>query len=166
MNDRHQWLRSAVFYQVYPQSFCDSNADGIGDLQGIISKLDYIQRLGCTALWLNPIYQSPFQDGGYDISDYYTVAPRYGANSDLRRLCGEVHRRGMHLLMDLVPGHTSVEHPWFKASMEGRPNAYTRRYIWTDDPHDPLPLRKVSGDGVNIRSFILGWLSSHSFSIL
>lgn len=156
MSDRHEWLRSAVFYQIYPQSFCDSNADGVGDLQGVISKLDYIQSLGCTALWLNPIYQSPFQDGGYDISDYYTVAPRYGTNADLRRLCDEVHRRGMRLLMDLVPGHTSVEHPWFRESMKGRPNPYTKRYIWTDDPHDPLPLRKAGGDGVNIRSFILG----------
>ena len=156
MCERHEWLRSAVFYQIYPQSFCDSNADGIGDLRGVIRKLDYIQRLGCTAIWLNPIYQSPFQDAGYDISDYYTVAPRYGSNTDLRLLCEEVHRRGMHLLLDLVPGHTSVEHPWFKASMEGRPNPYTKRYIWTDDPHDPLPLRTKSGDGVNIRSFILG----------
>ncbi len=156
MSCSHDWLQSAVFYQIYPQSFCDSNADGIGDLRGIISKLDYIQKLGCTGIWLNPIYQSPFQDAGYDVSDYYTVAPRYGSNSDLRLLLEEAHRRGMHVLLDLVPGHTSIEHPWFKASSEGRENFYTRRYIWTDDPHDDLPLKKDGHDGINIRSFILG----------
>ena len=157
MSGRHDWLHSAVFYQVYPQSFYDSNADGIGDLEGIIRKLDYIQRLGCTDLWLNPVYESPFQDAGYDISDYCTVAARYGTNADMRRLLEAAHRRGMHVLLDLVPGHTSVEHPWFQASMKGKPNPYTKRYIWTDESYDELPLKKPdSGDGINIRSFILG----------
>ena len=110
------WLDNVVFYEIYPQSFRDSNADGIGDFQGIIEKLDYIAELGCTAIWMNPCFASPFGDAGYDISDYYTAAPRYGTNADLKRLFDEVHSRGMHILLDLVPGHTSWEHPWFKES--------------------------------------------------
>lgn len=152
-----KWLDSAVFYQIYPQTFCDTNADGIGDIQGIINKLDYIKELGCTDIWINPLFQSPFQDAGYDISDYYTVAPRYGTNSDLRRLIEAVHQRGMHIIFDLVPGHTSVEHPWFKESMKGIPNRYTKRYIWTDHHKQTFELKKADGSpGSNIRSFILG----------
>ncbi|MCD7769447.1 MAG: DUF3459 domain-containing protein [Oscillospiraceae bacterium] len=151
------WLDSAVFYQIYPQSFCDSNGDGIGDIPGIMKKLDYIQRLGCSAIWINPMYESPFQDAGYDVSDYRTIAPRYGTNADLRALFDEVHRRGMHVLLDLVPGHTSVEHPWFRESMKGRPNPYTKRYIWTDHTTQSFPLLGQSRrGGENIRSFILG----------
>ena len=127
-----EWLEKAVFYQIYPQSFKDSNGDGIGDFGGIMEKLDYIRELGCTALWLNPCFMSPFMDGGYDISDYFRTAPRYGTNEDLKRLFEEVHRRGMHILLDLVPGHTSVEHPWFKESCRAEKNAFTDRYVWTD----------------------------------
>lgn len=127
-----QWLDNAVFYEIYPQSFCDSNADGIGDINGIISKLDYIRELGCNAIWMNPCFASPFGDAGYDVSDYYTVAPRYGTNEDIKRLFHEVHARGMHILLDLVPGHTSVEHEWFRASMKAERNEYTDRYVWTD----------------------------------
>lgn len=113
-----QWLDNAIFYEIYPQSFNDTNADGIGDFQGIIEKLDYICNLGCNALWINPCFKSPFGDAGYDVADFYSVAPRYGTNEDLRRLFDEAHRRDMHVLLDLVPGHTSVEHPWFKESMK------------------------------------------------
>jgi maltose alpha-D-glucosyltransferase/alpha-amylase len=126
------WLRDAVFYEIYPQSFQDSNGDGIGDLQGIISRLDYIQDLGCTALWLNPCFLSPFDDAGYDIADYCTVAPRYGTNEDMKALFAAAHERGLHVILDLVPGHTSYQHPWFQASMEPEPNPYTDRYVWTD----------------------------------
>lgn len=126
------WLDNAVFYEIYPQSFNDTNADGIGDIPGIIEKLDYIKELGCTAIWINPCFDSPFGDAGYDVADYYKVAPRYGTNEDLRRLFEEAHKRDMHILLDLVPGHTSVEHPWFKESMKAEKNAYTDRYIWTD----------------------------------
>ena len=112
------WLEQSIFYEIYPQSFRDTNGDGIGDLPGIIEKLDYIQALGCNALWLNPCFDSPFGDAGYDVADYCRVAPRYGTNEDLVRLFDEAHRRGMHVLLDLVPGHTSIEHPWFKASMQ------------------------------------------------
>lgn len=126
------WLKDAVFYEIYPQSFQDSNADGIGDFQGIIRRLDYIRELGCNAIWLNPCFQSPFGDAGYDVSDYYKAAPRYGTNEDLKQLFAEVHRRGMHILLDLVPGHTSVEHEWFRESMKPEKNEFTHRYIWTD----------------------------------
>lgn len=127
-----KWLDNAVFYQIYPQSFKDSNGDGIGDLPGILEKLDDIRELGCNALWLNPCFQSPFGDGGYDISDYYTVAPRYGSNPDLKNLFEAVHKRDMHILLDLVPGHTSVEHPWFQESRKAEANPWTNRYVWTD----------------------------------
>lgn len=127
-----KWLDNAIFYEIYPQSFKDTNADGIGDFQGIIEKLDYVQGLGCNAIWMNPCFVSPFGDAGYDVSDYYSVAPRYGTNEDLRKLFEEVHKRGMHILLDLVPGHTSIEHPWFKESMKAEKNKYTDRYVWTD----------------------------------
>ncbi len=125
------WLDTAVFYEIYPQSFRDSNADGMGDINGIIEKLDYVKDLGCDAIWLNPLFESPFGDAGYDVSDYYTVAPRYGTNDDLARLFREVHSRGMKILLDLVPGHTSVKHKWFTESMKAEKNEYTDRYVWT-----------------------------------
>ncbi len=126
------WLEDAVFYQVYPQSFYDSNGDGIGDIPGIEQKLDYLSSLGVNALWINPCFESPFQDAGYDISDYYRVAPRYGTNDDLRRLFAKAHERGIRILLDLVPGHTSIAHPWFRASCRHERNEYSDRYIWTD----------------------------------
>lgn len=127
------WLKNAVFYEIYPQSFADTNADGIGDFQGIIDHLDYIKELGCNAIWLNPCFESPFLDAGYDVSDYMKVAPRYGTNADMKRLFDEIHKRDMHVLLDLVPGHTSWDHPWFKESLKPEQNAYTGRYVWTDD---------------------------------
>ena len=128
-----EWLKNAVFYEIYPQSFADSNADGIGDIQGIIDHLDYIRELGCNAIWLNPCFASPFLDAGYDVSDYKKVAPRYGTNADLKRLFDEVHKRDMHIMLDLVPGHTSWEHPWFKESLKPEKNPYSGRYVWTND---------------------------------
>lgn len=128
----NHWLEKTIFYEIYPQSFCDSNNDGIGDIPGIISKLDYIQELGCNALWLNPCFASPFGDAGYDVSDYMRIAPRYGTNEDIKQLFEQAHQRGMHVLLDLVPGHTSVEHPWFRESCKAEPNEYSKRYIWTD----------------------------------
>lgn len=126
------WLEKSIFYEIYPQSFCDSNGDGIGDFEGIIGKLDYIKELGCNALWLNPCYLSPFGDAGYDVADYCQAAPRYGSNEDLERLFQEAHRRDMHVILDLVPGHTSTEHPWFKESCKAEKNPYWGRYIWSD----------------------------------
>ena len=127
-----EWLKNAVFYEIYPQSFMDSNGDGIGDINGIIGKLDYIRGLGCNAIWMNPCYDSPFKDAGYDVRDYRKVAERYGTEEDVCRLFEQVHDRGMHILLDLVPGHTSEEHPWFIESSKNGENAYSGRYIWTN----------------------------------
>ena len=136
-----QWLKDAVFYEIYPQSFYDTNGDGIGDLQGIIAKLDYIKELGCNALWINPCYDSPFKDAGYDVRDYKKIAPRYGTNDDAKALFEAAHARGMHVLFDLVPGHTSEEHAWFKESCKPEHNDYSDRFIWTDSCF-------ASGDGM------------------
>ena len=149
----HNWLDDAVFYEIYPQSFMDSNADGIGDIRGIISRLDYIKSLGCNAIWINPLFESPFGDAGYDVSDYYMVAPRYGTNEDLRELFETAHAKGLHILLDLVPGHTSTEHRWFKESMKAQENEYTDRYVWTDSVwEEPSGMSSIKGisdrDGV------------------
>ena len=155
------WLEQAVFYEIYPQSFQDSNADGIGDIPGIIRRLDYIRGLGCNAVWLNPCFLSPFNDAGYDVADYYTVAPRYGTNEDLRQLFAEAHRREMHVLLDLVPGHTSVEHPWFRESMKPEKNEYSGRYIWTDNIWTPVPgMHTLRGISARDGSCILNFFSS------
>jgi maltose alpha-D-glucosyltransferase/alpha-amylase len=132
MKNYPKWLNEAIIYNIFPASFYDSNGDGIGDLPGIIEKLDYIQSLGVNLVWINPIYDSPFQDGGYDVRDYYRVAKRYGTNTDVSRLCREAKKRGLRIMLDLVPGHTSIEHPWFKASASGKKTKYDNRYIWTD----------------------------------
>ena len=126
------WLKDAVFYEIYPQSFYDTNGDGIGDINGITEKLDYIRSLGCNALWINPCYDSPFKDAGYDVRDYKKVAPRYGTNEDIYRLFEEAHKKGVKVLLDLVPGHTSEEHPWFRESQKAEENEYSDRFIWTD----------------------------------
>ena len=133
-----EWLKQAVFYEIYPPSFQDSNHDGIGDIPGMISRLDYIASLGCNALWINPCFDSPFLDGGYDIRDYKKVAPRYGTNDDLIRLFEEAHQRGIKVLLDLVPGHTSDQHPWFKASSQYEENEYSGRYVWTRHPFEGI----------------------------
>jgi len=128
-----KWLNKAIFYEIYPQTFYDSNGDGIGDIEGIIKKLDYVKELGCNALWINPCFDSPFKDAGYDVRDYKKVAPRYGNNEDLFRLFDEAHRKDMRVLLDLVPGHTSEEHFWFTESKKSSPaDEYKNRYIWTD----------------------------------
>lgn len=127
------WWKDSVFYEIYPQSFYDTNGDGIGDINGITQKLDYVQSLGCNAIWLNPCFDSPFKDAGYDVRDYKKVAARYGTNEDLQRCFEEAHKRNMHILLDLVPGHTSEEHPWFLESQKEASNSYSHRYIWTRD---------------------------------
>ncbi|UPZ33049.1 alpha-amylase family glycosyl hydrolase [Streptomyces sp. LRE541] len=121
------WLADAVFYQIYPQSFADSNGDGIGDFDGICEKLDHLAWLGVNTVWLNPCFASPFGDAGYDVSDYLNVAPRYGSNEDLARLVDRARGRGIRVLLDLVAGHTSDQHPWFTASADDPDD---HRYIW------------------------------------
>jgi maltose alpha-D-glucosyltransferase/alpha-amylase len=139
------WLSDAVLYQVYPQSFADSNGDGIGDLRGIAEHLDYLAWLGVTAVWLNPCFVSPMRDAGYDVADYLTIAPRYGSNDDLADLADKARARGIRLLLDLVAGHTSDTHPWFVASAH---DADDHRYIWADPgPDGGLPARFVRSPG-------------------
>jgi maltose alpha-D-glucosyltransferase/alpha-amylase len=154
--DSPAWLKQAVFYQLYPQSFYDVNGDGIGDIPGIIEKLDYLQWLGINAVWINPCFVSPFQDAGYDVADYYRIAPRYGTNRDLYQLCREAHRRGIRVCLDLVAGHTSIDHPWFKASCRARRNRFSDRYIWTSSAisHAETPLSFIHGYSQREGSFI------------
>jgi maltose alpha-D-glucosyltransferase/alpha-amylase len=127
------WLKDAIIYEIYPQSFKDSNGDGIGDLPGIIEKLDYIKSLGCDVVWLNPCFDSPFGDAGYDVRDFRKVASRYGTNSDLVHLFKAAHAKGMRVILDFVAGHTSLEHPWFQASARPEKNKFTNWYVWTDN---------------------------------
>lgn len=127
---KSDFLEGAVFYEVYPTSFYDSNGDGIGDIRGIIEKLDYITGLGANGIWLNPCFESPFKDGGYDVSDYYKTDGRFGSNDDLNELFSEAGKRGISIILDLVMGHTSIEHPWFNASQRDEKNPYTDAYIW------------------------------------
>ena len=132
-----KWLGDAVFYQIYPSSYMDTDGNGIGDLPGITQKLDYIKSIGVNALWLNPIFESGWFDGGYDVIDYYKVDPRFGTNSDLVTLVNEAHKRGIKVCLDLVAGHTSSECAWFKASAEKDPNGrYSDYFIWLDDISD------------------------------
>lgn len=128
-----KWIKDTVMYQIYPQSFHDSNGDGIGDLPGIIEKLDYIKSLGVNLLWLNPCFDSPFLDAGYDVRDFYKIAPRYGTNQDMEKLFDEAHKHGIRVCLDLVAGHTSVECEWFKKSADISKSNYDRYYIWTND---------------------------------
>ena len=127
------WLHNAVFYQIYPQTFYDSNGDGIGDLPGIVEKLDYVKSLGIDGFWINPFFESPFHDAGYDVSDYYQVAPRYGTNDDVRRMFAEAEKRGLKVLFDYVVSYTSIEHPWFQESAKQAKNKYSSWYIWTNN---------------------------------
>jgi oligo-1,6-glucosidase len=126
------WWKEGVVYQIYPKSFKDSNGDGIGDLKGIISKLDYLKELGVEILWLCPIYKSPNDDNGYDISDYRKVIEEFGSQQDFEDLLTEMHKRGLKLLMDLVVNHTSDEHQWFTYSKSSKENPYRDYYIWKD----------------------------------
>ena len=127
---KSRWYKDAVFYQIYPRSFCDSNRDGIGDIRGIISKLDYLKDLGINAVWLSPVYASPNDDNGYDISDYRNIMPEFGTMEDWKEMIDEMHKRGIRLVMDLVVNHTSDEHAWFQESRKSKDNPYRDYYIW------------------------------------
>ncbi len=129
-NSENTWWKEAVIYQIYPRSFKDSNGDGIGDLQGIISKLDYIKSLGVDAVWLNPIFTSPNDDNGYDISDYRNIMTDFGTMTDFDELLKQMHHKGLKLILDLVPNHSSDEHFWFQESRKSRDNPYRDYYHW------------------------------------
>ena len=131
-----KWWKEAVAYQVYPRSFNDSNNDGIGDLPGVIEKLDYLKDLGIDVIWLSPMYQSPNDDNGYDISDYRAIMDEFGTMEDFDRLLKEVHHKGMKLILDLVVNHTSDEHPWFIESKSSKDNPKREWYIWKDPKED------------------------------
>ena len=133
------WWKEAVVYQIYPRSFMDSNGDGIGDLQGIIKKLDYIKNLGITVIWVSPIYKSPNKDNGYDISDYQAIMDEFGTMEDFDELLKEIHQRGMKLVMDLVVNHTSDQHKWFLESRKSKDNKYRDYYIWKDPVNGKEP---------------------------
>jgi oligo-1,6-glucosidase len=127
---RTRWYKDAFIYQIYPRSFCDSNGDGIGDLRGIISKLDYLKELGVTAVWLSPCYKSPNDDNGYDISDYRDIMDEFGTLEDWEEMVEGMHKRGIKLIMDLVVNHTSDEHYWFQEARKSKDNPYRDYYIW------------------------------------
>lgn len=131
-NDAPEWVSKAVFYQIYPSSFKDSNGDGVGDIQGVIDKLDYIKSIGVNTLWFNPMFSSEFKDGGYDITDFYSIDKRFGTNADFKRLVEEAHKRGLRVCLDLVAGHTSDQNAWFLESKKGPDQRYSDYYIWPD----------------------------------
>ena len=133
MSAPEDWRRWVV-YQIYPRSFADSDGDGVGDLRGIIGHVDYLHRLGVDVVWLSPVYRSPMDDNGYDISDYSDIDPLFGTLADLDELIAELHARGMKLVMDLVVNHTSDEHPWFIESRSSRDNPKRDWYWWRDTP--------------------------------
>jgi alpha-glucosidase len=132
VDNNYIWWRDGIIYQIYPRSFADGNGDGIGDLDGITSRLDYLQELGVDALWLSPIYPSPDVDFGYDVSNYLDVDPKFGDLESFDRLVKEAHTRGMHIILDLVLNHTSDQHPWFIESRKSRDNPFRDYYIWRD----------------------------------
>lgn len=138
-HDTYLWWQKGIIYQIYPRSFMDSNADGVGDIQGIISKLDYLQWLGIQAVWVSPIYPSPMADFGYDISDYTGIHPLFGSLKDFDALLEQVHARGMKLILDLVPNHSSDQHPWFLESKSSRDNPKRDWYLWHDPGKDGGP---------------------------
>ena len=133
MANPHDWYKDAVFYEVPIRSFCDSDGDGFGDFDGLISKLDYIADLGVTAVWVLPFYPSPLRDDGYDIADYHSVDPRYGDMKDFRRFVTEAHRRNLKVVTELVINHTSDDHAWFqRARMAPKGSSERDFYVWSD----------------------------------
>jgi len=168
---KENWSRRAVVYQIYPRSFKDTNGDGVGDLKGIIEKLDYLNdgtdaSLGITAIWFNPIYKSPMKDFGYDISDYRDIDPIFGDLDIFDRLVAEAHKRGIKIIMDFVPNHTSSEHPWFQESKRSKDNSKRDWYIWRDPKTDGSPPNNwlsVFGGSAWTRDEKTGQYYVHSF---
>ena len=143
----NKWWKSAVIYQIYPRSFADSNGDGIGDLKGIISKMDYLQNLGINAIWLSPVCKSPQDDNGYDISDYQDIEPMFGDLKDMEELIAQANKRDIRIILDLVLNHSSDEHRWFQEAKKSKDNPYHDYYIWRDGTEDvpPNDMRAIFG---------------------
>ena len=156
--EQPEWLKKAAIYHIYPSTYMDSDGNGIGDLEGIRSKLDYIKSVGFNCIWLSPCFESAWEDGGYDITDFYKIDPRFGTNDDMRRLINDAHSKGIKVLLDLVAGHTSDKHPWFKESAKAERNEYSDYYIWTDGkptkkPGPKFVDRDYPRNGYYIRNF-------------
>lgn len=139
VNQDPLWWKNATIYQIYPKSFCDSGNKGTGDIPGIISKLDYLQKLGIDAIWLTPVYQSPMIDNGYDIADYYAINPDFGTMADFDQLLEQAHQRGIRIIMDIVVNHTSTEHAWFQSALGDKNSPYRDYYIWRDPVAGGVP---------------------------
>lgn len=136
LSSKYREMAKWIIYQIYPRSFMDANGDGIGDLQGVIRKLDHLKELGVNAIWLCPCYKSPNDDNGYDIADYRDIMDEFGTMDDMKELIAGLHARGMKLIMDLVPNHTSTAHKWFRESRKGKDNPYSDYYYWFDEPQN------------------------------
>ena len=136
---KRKWWHDKVAYQIYPKSFLDTNGDGIGDLKGIISKLDYLKELGIDIIWLSPVYESPFVDQGYDISDYYKIAEQFGTMDDFDTLVAEMKKRGMHLIMDLVVNHCSDKHEWFQKALADPDGPYAGYFYFREGKDGKAP---------------------------
>jgi len=141
----NETLKNAVLYEIYPTSFYDSNGDGIGDFQGMTEKLDYVKSLGVNLIWINPFFLSPFRDGGYDVSDYRKIDPKFGTMDDFEKFVTKAKKLGLRVLIDLVIGHTSDQHPWFKESAKNEKNKYSDYYIWTDSLFNSYKDKTVMG---------------------
>ena len=164
--NKKDWWKEAVIYQIYPKSFQDSNGDGIGDLPGILSRLDYLHKLGVDALWLSPVLASPQVDNGYDVSDYQDIDPMFGTMEDMRTLIREARARGIGILMDLVLNHTSDQHRWFREACQGRDNPYHDYYIWRDGVPGALPNEMRAAFGGPAWTYVpaLGQYYFHQFA--
>ena len=136
-----EWWKEEIVYQIYPKSFKDSNHDGIGDIQGIIEKLDYLEDLGVTMLWICPVYQSPMDDNGYDISDYYQIHPDFGTMDDMDELIQKAKERHIKIIMDLVINHTSDEHAWFQEALKNPDSPYRNYYIFKEGKNNHPPYK-------------------------
>ena len=141
---RAPWWQTAVIYQIYPRSFADGDGDGVGDLPGITARLDYVAGLGVDAVWLSPVFRSPMADFGYDVADYRDVDPLFGSLGDLDRLVAEAHARGLRVILDFVPNHTSDEHPWFVESRSSRDNPKRDWYVWRDPQPGRLRAQRLA----------------------
>ena len=167
MENKNKWWKNAVVYQIYPKSFQDSDGDGIGDIPGIISRLDYLKKLGIDAIWLSPVYRSPQDDNGYDISDYQDIEPMFGTMEDMEQLFAEAKKRGIRIMMDLVLNHTSDEHRWFLEAKKSKDNPYHDYYVWRDGEEDVYPNDMNSVFGGPAWEWVpeLGQYYFHQFSV-